>query len=103
MSAQPLNVIPAEKLKSYVGSVHVEGWNKATVFKYQGTDSAGFHSLVTPKSRKVYRTKNRLLYTRKTSALARLSKFDANLDWRSLGRLGTGRISANKFGRGALQ
>lgn len=43
---------------------HVEGWNQAAVFVHQKT-VAGEHFLKTPKSGVLYRTRNRLLFTRK--------------------------------------
>jgi len=46
--------------------VHVEGWNKNCVFQYV-RDENGEAILVTPKTRKEYRTRNRLLNTRKHS------------------------------------
>jgi len=43
--------------------VHVEGWPKGCVFKYQGT-TYGCHSLKTPKTGKLSWTTNRLLLVR---------------------------------------
>ena len=52
--------------------VHVEGWNKGCVFQYVRSEH-GEAVLLTPKTRKEYRTRNRLLNTRKHSANADLS------------------------------
>lgn len=50
--------------------VHVEGWNKGAVFEYVRREN-GEAVLVTPKTRKEYRTSNRLLHTRRTEARGR--------------------------------
>lgn len=47
-------------------SVHVEGWNRGCVFRFvrwEGDKAV----IVTPKTRKEYRTRNRLLNTRMNS------------------------------------
>ena len=59
--------IPIERLPSHRGLVHVEGWNEACCFVYKGTDELGVHHLITPKSKRKYRTSNRLLYTRRNA------------------------------------
>lgn len=46
--------------------VHVEGWSKGTQFVYLRTID-GMHYLRTPKGRKYYQTRNRLLMTRRQS------------------------------------
>lgn len=43
---------------------HVEGWSIACVFKLESTND-GLHTLITPKSGRVYRTRRPLLYTRR--------------------------------------
>jgi hypothetical protein len=65
MSPKPL--IPAAILKSFRGLVHVQGWNPATVFRYRGLDQHGFHLLLTPKTHRLFRTKNPLTYTRRNA------------------------------------
>lgn len=43
---------------------HVQGWNKACVFKLLETDGT-LHVLTTPKTGKLYQVMKPLLYTRK--------------------------------------
>lgn len=57
--------IPPDKLTSYRGLVHVQGWPTGCCFRYIKTDDTGAHHLETPKTRKRYTTKNALTYTRK--------------------------------------
>lgn len=64
MDLVPLKVIPTDKLKLDM-FVHVLGWPTGCVFKYKGTDDKGIHELKTPKTHRVFKTPNRLLYTRK--------------------------------------
>ena len=58
-------VITDDLLPTHMGHlVHVEGWNPAAVFTYEG-EELGRHQLRTPKTRKLYHTTNRLIYTRR--------------------------------------
>lgn len=58
-------IIPESVLKSgYKGLVHVENWNNGCAFHYTKTVN-GVHFLITPRTRKEYKTKNNLLYTKK--------------------------------------
>ena len=64
----PFQPVPNEVLarwerSGYKGLVHVEGWKVGGQFLYKGTTD-GEHTLETPKTRKIYKTTNRLLYVR---------------------------------------
>ena len=55
--------IPESVLEEgYFDPVHVEGWNRASMFTHVWTDR-GVHVLKTTRG-KIYKTKNRLLYAR---------------------------------------
>jgi hypothetical protein len=61
-----MNIIPQKDLdKGYKCPVHVECWNKATVFMHVSTSPEGEHTIKTQKSKRVYKTKNNLLYTKR--------------------------------------
>ena len=61
---KPLTTIIANPNEHLNELVHVEGWAIGGVFRL--VDSCGgVHTLITPKTGKVYRTKNKLVLTRK--------------------------------------
>jgi hypothetical protein len=49
----------------YRSMVHVDGWPSGCCFLYKGTDAEGVHTLITPKTRKIYTTKNNLTYIKR--------------------------------------
>ena len=63
-------IIPQSILDSgYKNLVHVENWSNGSTFHYIKTLN-GEHYLITPKTRKEYKTKNNLLYTKKNRPIS---------------------------------
>ncbi len=63
-------VIPQSVLnEGYNKLVHVENFNRGACFNYVNTVD-GEHTLITPKTRRVVKTKNNLLYTERNKPVA---------------------------------
>ncbi len=69
--------VPEYLLNKIKGQVHVAGWNRGATFLYKCTQN-GTHFLVTPKTGKLYTTRNRLLFTHRNAE--RYKHFETELE-----------------------
>lgn len=63
----PIKVEIVDTVKHIGRKCHVEGWNFGCVFKLINSDGKN-HTIKTPKTGKIFMTKNKLLYLRGKSA-----------------------------------